>query len=166
MAILQLPHTRGCLACGRDNPHGLYLDLLVDEESGQVSCSFTPAAHHIGFENIVHGGVVATVLDEAMVWAATWSGKRFCICAEMTTRFKKPVRVGQALRVQARVMTGHPRLVETQGALFDGDDLLAIAVGKYTPLKTDQNRQFLATLIDEAQTGRSAGFLRGKESSF
>lgn len=161
--MIQLPHTRGCLACGRDNPHGLHLDLYVDEESGLVSCSFTPASQHIGFAGIVHGGALATVLDEAMVWVATWSGKRFCICAEMTTRFKKPVRVGRQLRVQARVMSSRPRLIETQAALFDRDDLLAIAIGKYTPLKEELNRQFLATLIDDQQTSRSIEALRHRD---
>src|SRR5579863_3568524 len=106
--MTQLPHTRGCLVCGRDNPHGLHLDLFVDEETGNVSCSFTPGPQHIGFEGMIHGGILATVLDEAMVWVATWSGRRFCVCAEITTRFKQPVRVGQQLRVEARVMSQRP----------------------------------------------------------
>jgi acyl-coenzyme A thioesterase PaaI-like protein len=134
--------------------------MFVDENSGLVSCSFTPAPQHIGFEGIVHGGVLATVLDETMVWVATWSGKRFCICAEMTTRFKKPVRVGQELRVQARVISSRARLIETQAALFDGDELLAIAVGKYTPLKDQQNRHFVTTLMDEPQTSQAGSVLR------
>jgi acyl-coenzyme A thioesterase PaaI-like protein len=154
--MTQLPHTRGCLVCGRENPHGLHLDLFVDEETGNVSCSFTPVSQHIGFEGVIHGGVLAAVLDEAMVWVATWSGKRFCLCAEMTTRFKQPVRVGQQLRVEARVMSQRPRLIETQAAMFEGDKLLVIAVGKYAPLKSEQNRHFLGTLVDELQTSQAA----------
>ena len=86
MAMIELPHTAGCLVCGRQNPHGLHLHLHVDEATGAVETRFTPSAHHIGFEGIVHGGVLATVLDEAMVWAATWRGRRFCVCGEMNTR--------------------------------------------------------------------------------
>ena len=89
MPLLQLPHTAGCLVCGRDNPHGLRLDLHVDPETGIVRIEFAPRREHIGFEGVVHGGVLATVLDEAMVWAATWAARRFCVCAELTTRCGK-----------------------------------------------------------------------------
>jgi len=58
--------SRGCLVCGRENPQGLHLHLDVDEETGVVRCEFTPLGTHIGFEGVVHGGILATVLDEAM----------------------------------------------------------------------------------------------------
>src|SRR5687767_15623921 len=54
---MELPHTAGCLVCGRQNPHGLRLSLDVDESSGVVRVDFTPRPEHIGFEGIVHGGV-------------------------------------------------------------------------------------------------------------
>src|SRR5689334_20543990 len=103
MALLQLPHTAGCLVCGRDNPHGLKLDLYVDPETSTVRVEFTPRLQHIGFEGVVHGGVIATVLDEAMVWCATWSGRRFCVCAELTTRFRKEAAVGRKLIVETKI---------------------------------------------------------------
>src|SRR5258708_40331323 len=99
MASVELPHTRGCLVCGRENPYGLQLHRDVDEQTGIVSCQFTPEPRHIGFEGIVHGGLLATVLDEAMVWVATWSGKRFCVCGELNVRYRQSATVGQPLRV-------------------------------------------------------------------
>src|SRR4029450_2695085 len=88
MGRIELPHTAGCLVCGRQNPHGLKLSLHVDE-GGTGGAEFTPRAEHIGFEGIVHGGVLATVLDEAMVWAATWAGRRVCVAGGMTGRFRR-----------------------------------------------------------------------------
>ena len=73
---LELPHTSGCLVCGRDNPHGLHLSSFVDPETGVVTTTFTPAPHHIGFESVIHGGVLATVVDELMVWAAIWASQK------------------------------------------------------------------------------------------
>ena len=75
MALLQLPHTAGCIVCGPLNPHGLHLSLFVDPATAPSTPTFTPQPAHIGFEGVVHGGVLATVLDEAMVWCATWSGQ-------------------------------------------------------------------------------------------
>src|SRR3954447_15983192 len=113
--MLELPHTAGCLVCGRENPQGLKLSLNVDPDTGMVTTRFTPTGDHIGFEGIVHGGVIATVLDEAMVWAATWGGRRFCVCGEMTVRFRESAGVGEEVVVTARVDLARARLVATSG---------------------------------------------------
>src|ERR1041385_3913787 len=60
-----LPHTRSCFVCGEANPAGLRLRFETD---GQVvTARFTPRPEHIGFKQVVHGGIVATLLDEIMV---------------------------------------------------------------------------------------------------
>src|SRR3954468_15305649 len=107
---MELPHTPGCLACGRENPHGLHLHLHVDP-AGVVTTRFVPSEHHIGFQGVAHGGVLATVLDEAMVWAASWAGRRFCLCGEMTVRFRQPALVGMPLVIEARVEVNRSRIV-------------------------------------------------------
>jgi uncharacterized protein (TIGR00369 family) len=157
MALIELPHTRGCLVCGHDNPHGLHVHLHVDESSGIVSCDFTPAVHHIGFEGIIHGGLLSTVLDEAMVWAATWAGKRFCVAGEMNVRFRQSATSGQPLHVTAQVTSVRSRLIEAQGSIRDlSGKLLVEATGKYVPLGVDRHREFVATLVREPQTAQSA----------
>ena len=167
MGRIELPHTAGCLVCGRQNPHGLKLSLHVDE-GGTVSAEFTPRAEHIGFEGIVHGGVLATVLDEAMVWAATWAGRRFCVAGEISVRFRRSAAVGRTLVCQATVESagskrpGLPRLIHASGRIVeaDGGALVAEATGKYVPVPPERNRDVVATLVDEDQTARAAGVLR------
>src|SRR4051812_42310858 len=82
--LLELPHTEGCLVCGKKNAFGMKLNLFVDPSSGIVVVDFSPRPEHIGFTGVAHGGMLATVIDEAMVWAATWSMKRFCLCGELS----------------------------------------------------------------------------------
>jgi uncharacterized protein (TIGR00369 family) len=157
---MELPHTAGCLVCGRENPHGLHLDLHVDV-AGVVTVVFTPAEHHIGFQGVTHGGVLATVLDEAMVWAATWAGRRFCLCGEMTVRFRRPALVGQPLTVEARVEVNRPRIVKTIGVVRDEvGTVVAEATGTYVPLPADKNRAFVATLVDDPRTVEAGRVLR------
>jgi uncharacterized protein (TIGR00369 family) len=164
---MELPHTAGCVVCGRQNLHGLGLSLNVDE-GGLVWAEFTPRAEHIGFEGIVHGGVLATVLDEAMVWAATWAGKRFCVAGEMSVRFRKSAAVGRALRCEAHVESaaskrpGLPRLIHATGWIVetDGGALVAESTGKYVPVSPERNRLVVATLVDERQTEQAATALR------
>jgi acyl-coenzyme A thioesterase PaaI-like protein len=162
MPVLELPHTPNCLVCGHTNPHGLRLSLHVDPATGVVTTTFTPTADHIGFEGIVHGGIVATVLDEAMVWAATWSGKRFCVCGEMAVRFRESARVGEAVNVTTRIDQARSKLITTTGEVTRAADgvLLATATGKYVPLPDPRNQAFVATLIDDPRTAQTAAALR------
>ena len=153
MAIAELPHTRGCLVCGRDNPHGIHLHLHVDEATGIVTSQFSPERHHVGFEGIVHGGLLSTVLDEAMVWAATWSGKRFCVCGELNVRFRKSVPIGPPVHVEAKITSVRSRLIETEGFLRDAaGQVLAESVGKYVPVSAERNRAVIDTFVPEPQT--------------
>jgi acyl-coenzyme A thioesterase PaaI-like protein len=133
-----------------------------------VSAEFSPRPEHIGFEGIVHGGVLATVLDEAMVWAATWAGRRFCVCGEMSVRFRKSAGVGVLLRAEARVESaaskrpGTPRLVHTSGSIVEvaGGATIAESTGKYVPVPPERNRHVIGTLVDEPQTRRTGDILR------
>src|SRR5436190_9655924 len=159
--MLELPHTAGCLVCGRQNPIGLHLHLHVDEVTGAVETRFTPAAHHIGFEGIIHGGVLATVLDEAMVWAATWRGRRFCVCGEMSIRFRKAAEVGRPVIVRAAIESARTKMIQTSGQVLDeAGEILATASGKYVPLPRDRHEAFVATLVDEPATAAAARVLR------
>jgi acyl-coenzyme A thioesterase PaaI-like protein len=158
---LELPHTAGCLVCGPSNPKGLRLQLFVDPETGIVRTRFVTGIDHIGFEGVAHGGVIATVMDEVMVWAASWAGKRFCLCGEMTVRFRQRVEVDQPLICTARVESVRSKLISTAGEAADESGrVVATASGKYVPLPEEQNREFLRTLLDDPATARAADLLR------
>jgi uncharacterized protein (TIGR00369 family) len=158
---MELPHTAGCLVCGRENPHGLHLSLHVDSDTGVVTADFVPLPQHIGFEGIIHGGVLATVLDEAMVWAATWAGRRFCVCGELNCRFRQSAAVGVPLRVQASVESVRSRLIETTGSIIDSAGAIyTSATGKYVPVPPRRNAHVVGTLVPETAVERALGILQ------
>ncbi len=104
MSKQQLPYTRDCFVCGAHNPHGL--QLRFHREGDEVHADFTAQPQHAGFRGIVHGGILATVLDEAMFWAAASTQKQFCLAAELNVRFVDKVIVGQKLVCVARLKSG------------------------------------------------------------
>ncbi len=162
MALLQLPSTHGCLVCGRFNPQGLRLDLHVDETSGVVHTTFVPTPHHIGFENVLHGGLMATVVDEAMVWAATWVGRRFCLCGELTVRFREPGRVGDVLSIQAGVDVNRSKLITTSARVVNSaGTLVATASGKYVPVSPDEHQRVVQTFTPSPLSARATQLLQG-----
>lgn len=84
-----------CFACGLKNAHGLKMRFHTDGE--RVRATVTVAEHLRGWQKLVHGGVLATIIDETMAWSAIHLFSRFILTKEMTTRYRKPVPVGAAL---------------------------------------------------------------------
>ncbi len=166
MPDLELPHTPGCLVCGRDNPLGLRLSLFVEPITGTVRTTATPGPQHIGFEGVVHGGWIATVCDEAMVWAAIWASRRSCLAAELSVRFKQKAVIDSPLEITATVETSDRRLIETscQFATADGI-IIATAVGKYVPGSSELTAAFFKTLVGDASTREAATVLQSTDTS-
>jgi uncharacterized protein (TIGR00369 family) len=157
---LQLPHTPGCLVCGRDNDFGLKLSLFVAPETGVVTVDFAAEPQHIGFEGIVHGGLIATVIDEAMVWSATWSGKRFCVCGELSVRFRRPAQIGEPLHVEARVEFARPKLIQTACTIRTAEGgVVAAGGGKYVPMTIEKSHDVTRMFTDDPQTREAARLL-------
>jgi acyl-coenzyme A thioesterase PaaI-like protein len=160
MSQLELPRTNGCLGCGPNNPYGLRLNLRVDPNTGIVTVPFSPTQEHIGFEGIIHGGLLATVLDEAMVWAATWNAKRFCVCGELSVRFRSAATVGARLTVEARVEYSRPKLIQTAATVrTPSGGVIAAGEGKYIPMAPDQSERMMRTLIADPTTQEAHALL-------
>jgi len=133
--MTQLPHTHSCFVCGESNPIGL--NLRFETDGRIVRTRFTPRREHIGFKQVVHGGLIATVLDEIMVWACVTQTKRFAYCAEMTVRFQNPLRPGEETLATAELVANRrDRIFEVKSELkHSAGQILATATGKYIPVK-------------------------------
>jgi uncharacterized protein (TIGR00369 family) len=132
----ELPHTHSCFVCGESNPFGLKLRFETDGQI--VQARFVPRPEHIGFQQTVHGGITATLLDEIMVWACAVQTRRFAYCAELNVRFAHPARPGQEVIATAELVTNRRnKLFEAKGELRTAESnlLIATATGKYLPLK-------------------------------
>jgi acyl-coenzyme A thioesterase PaaI-like protein len=117
-----------CFACGRDNPSGLSLDFR--NENGKTVSSFTPLKIHQGFKDIVHGGIITTILDEAMM-KAVLSREIKALTAEIYVRFKSPLMVGDACIIEAEIKKMGTRLIETSARLIkDSGTVVAEAEAK------------------------------------
>lgn len=144
-----LPHTRSCFVCGEANPHGLNLRAQTDGQI--VQAQFVPGQEHIGFRQTVHGGLIATLLDEVMVWACAVRTKRFAYCAELSVRFLNPLRPGEpVLAVAELVADRRGRLFEAKAELRTNARLvLAYATGKYLPIKEATAAEMAADFVGE-----------------
>ncbi|MDR1194757.1 MAG: PaaI family thioesterase [Peptococcaceae bacterium] len=124
--------TEKCFGCGRDNPAGLKADFY-NLENGEIVAVFQAPEHFQGYPQRLHGGVTATIMDEAL-GRAILAGEPDCwaVTAELTLRYKKPVPLGEPLRVVARLTGNNRRLFKSAGELLLPDGEVAVtAVGTY-----------------------------------
>ncbi len=149
-----LPHTRSCFVCGESNPLGLQLRFHTDGRI--VRAEFVPRPEHIGFKHTVHGGLIATLLDEIMVWACAVQTKQFGYCAEMTVRFQQPLRPEEKTVATAELVANRRnRLFEARAELRDGTEaVLATATGKYLPIKSADITELMSELIGDFEMFR------------
>jgi len=119
-----------CFVCGPENPAGLRLQFRHPGPGPAAEAEVVFPDHLQGWRNTVHGGLLATVLDETMIKAASAAGIK-CVTAELTVKYLKPVACGVAYRVSGQVLDAHGRLVVTESALCDGSGAIcARATGK------------------------------------
>jgi uncharacterized protein (TIGR00369 family) len=119
-----------CFVCGNENPDGLKLRFRVDGERGEAEAEVEFPERFQGWEKIVHGGLLATVLDEAMIYAAGAKGFR-CVTGEITARYVKPFRTGTPGTVKGRFLEDRGRIVLAESEVVDAEGVVvARATGK------------------------------------
>ncbi len=85
----------GCYVCGLENESGLKIPFRKTGE-GASRAEYVARPEHAGWPTVIHGGIVFTLMDEAVAWACTYAGRR-CVTAKAEARFREPARVGMPL---------------------------------------------------------------------
>ena len=117
-----------CFVCGPNNPIGLKLDFLFDGKT--IKTEFTPQKIHQGYMNIVHGGIVATLLDEVMVKLAIEMDMP-AVTAQMDVRLKKALNIGEKITVSAEITSIARKILKAHAkAVTDEGTVIAEASGK------------------------------------
>ncbi|MCD6567145.1 MAG: HAD-IA family hydrolase [Dehalococcoidia bacterium] len=104
-----------CFACGEDNPIGLKLKPVYSGE--EVRAEFTPGEFHQGWDNVTHGGILYTLLDEITAYAILCHGIDFGVTARSEVRFRHIAPINEPIQISGRVTKSTKRLVETSGVL-------------------------------------------------
>jgi uncharacterized protein (TIGR00369 family) len=111
-----------------ENPAGLHLSFRIRE--GKVFTEFVPEKIHQGYKDVVHGGLISTILDEAMVKAALAQGI-LAVTAEMTIRFRKSLLTGQKTIVEATMVKTNRKVIEASAVIRKTDStVIAEATAK------------------------------------
>jgi len=103
-----------CFGCGQENPIGLKLSFQWDGKTARAE--FTPTKLYQGWSGLVHGGIIMSILDEAMAYAALFEGMN-CVTAKMQVKLRRPASIDEPLIITSSTIKKTRKLVEAKAAI-------------------------------------------------
>lgn len=157
MELPQMPMDDGafkyCFGCGEDNTIGLKLKPRFDGE--KVMATFTPNLMHQGWHDVMHGGIVYSILDEVTAYSVLCSGFHFGVTAKSCIRFKHVAPTHGTLLALAWPLKVTSRLIDTRGVLQLEDGTIAAEVESTFLVGERYKKAFLwdmdGVLVDSAR---------------
>jgi len=129
-----------CFVCGANNEFGLHANFY-ETDANELVALINPSVQHQGYPGRMHGGIAATILDETIA-RSVCNGKDeqiWGVTLELKTRFRKPIPLGQELKIVGRVTSEGSRLFEGSGEIVLPNGEIAVsAEGKYLKVDIDK----------------------------
>lgn len=130
MTIKQ-PNSKMCFICGLENPIGLHLHIY-ETEPGLVESKYMAPDHFQGYPGVLHGGIVAAIIDEIAGRSLMGSNPidpRFMFSAKMEVKFRKNVPIGKALKVIGKAGKSRSKSAEAWAGIYDAETNELLAEG-------------------------------------
>lgn len=134
-----------CFACGKNNSEGMRLKFAYDEERDCFVCRFRLGKRYTGPPGHAHGGIIATIHDEAM-GKVNKLRHVVALTSQITVNYLKPVPLNKPLRVESReVRVRGRRHINMAEILNRNGEVLARSQGTFIAI--DPHRMF-ARFVD------------------
>lgn len=114
------PNSRQCFICGLENPVGLKL-RIYQIEPGVIETSYTAPEHFQGYPGVLHGGIVASILDEISGRALMGDPlePRFMFTGKLEVKYRKNVPVGKPLKIIGKAGNSKGKMAEGWAGIYD-----------------------------------------------
>ncbi|MFX0136626.1 MAG: PaaI family thioesterase [Candidatus Hodarchaeota archaeon] len=123
-----------CFVCGQKNPIGLKLIFYIEDKSCIVA-EFTPKKEHCGWEKVVHGGIICSVMDEAMSCTVLHIAKLAGVTKKLNVKFKRPIFINEKMTIRSKVINKNNKEVRLFSEVLNKKDIVcATAEGVYAIL--------------------------------
>ena len=132
--------TNTCFGCGGANDRGMKLTFEQDDATKRIRGAFKLGAEYQGGPGFIHGGIIATVLDEAMGKLCRFRSVR-AVTAELIVEYLKPVSVDAPLLIEAYEVEKTGRNLHFVGEIRNqAGDLLARGRGRFVVIEPREPR--------------------------
>ena len=145
-----------CFGCGGANARGMKLAFDVDEANQRIIGHFRLGSDYQGATGFIHGGIIATVLDEVMSKVSRFSNVR-AVTAELTIEYLRPVRVDEDLRVEGHSTRRNGRELYHEGEIRNAAGaVLARGRGRFVIIDPERyNKKHQASAEMNATSSRA-----------
>ena len=113
-----------CFVCGPGNAAGLHVRFRLDGDCCRAE--FVPGPAHVGYDGVTHGGILFSLLDDVMANVIFLRGER-CFTAKAEVRYRQPLPVGTAVRLEGRELKRKGRLALLEGRVLRADTAAVVA---------------------------------------
>ncbi|MFB3893267.1 MAG: PaaI family thioesterase [Phycisphaerae bacterium] len=124
---------RECVVCGRSCAPGLGLDFVAQAD-GSVCAQFACPSGYEGYQGVLHGGVISSLLDGAMTNCLFAHGIA-ALTGELVVRFRHPVATGTPISVFGRIVRSTPPLHVMEAHVVQDGVIMAVAKGKFMEMQ-------------------------------
>jgi acyl-coenzyme A thioesterase PaaI-like protein len=125
-----------CFVCGPNNPIGLRLKFCMD--GAVCRAEFTPDKHHVGFDGMIHGGILYSALDDVMAnWLYLQGARGHTARCEI--RYRAPLAVGDSIQLEGRLISRKTRLAIMEGKALSAASGTVIAEARGSFMIVDQD---------------------------
>lgn len=123
------PNSHYCFICGMENPVGLHLHIY-ETAPGEVETSYLAPDHFQGYPGVLHGGIVAAIIDEISGRAHMGHDPmepRFMFTAKLEVKYRKNVPIGRQLKIVGKAGKSRSKAAEAWAGIYDAEtgELLA-----------------------------------------
>ena len=121
-----------CFACGVRNPVGLGMQVIYREEACLAEAVLALPREYQGWQEVIHGGILATLLDEIMMHAV-WHFAGAGVTLGFEVQFRQPLAPGEVVLAQGALMETKGRRLKAQGKIIRQADgcLIANSLGRF-----------------------------------
>jgi len=126
--MLKQPNSRHCFVCGLENEYGLKLKFY-ETAPGEIEVNYIVPEQFQGYPGIVHGGITAALVDEALGRVHMGSdpkNARFMYTVKMTVQYRKPVPIGKPIKIVAQAIKTNRRSAFSKAQVFGPEGILLI----------------------------------------
>ena len=123
--LIKQPNSDHCFICGRKNPHGLYM-TFYDNGLDEVHSEYKVPDEYQSYPGIVHGGIIAAMLDEAVGRVAMIGDHHhFMMSVKLEVKYRRPVPTETPLSIVGRIVKLRGRLGKAVGEIILPDGAVA-----------------------------------------
>jgi uncharacterized protein (TIGR00369 family) len=136
-----------CFICGKDNPIGLKIEFEMKD--GKATGEYTPIRHFEGYKDVLHGGIISSLLDEVMAYAVFSQGL-VAVTTHMEVKFRKAAKIGEKLVLEGHIVKDRGKLILVEGNVTNqAGEIVAIGKAKFFKVEGEMREQLLRGLVME-----------------